>query len=48
MEQDETGAGGRIRQKLVETKQAWAKAGRLLTGETARPEEQRLPPASAW
>ena len=36
--------GGGIRQKLVETKQAWARAGRLLTGQHARPEEQRLPP----
>ncbi len=34
---------GGIRQKLVETKQAWAREGRLLTGQTA-PHEQRLPP----
>jgi DMSO/TMAO reductase YedYZ molybdopterin-dependent catalytic subunit len=32
-----------IKQKLIDTKQAWARSGRLLTGETATP-EQRLPP----
>ncbi|ONG55523.1 sulfite oxidase-like oxidoreductase [Pseudoroseomonas deserti] len=32
-----------IRKKLVETKQAWAREGRLLTGQAAPP-EQRLPP----
>jgi DMSO/TMAO reductase YedYZ molybdopterin-dependent catalytic subunit len=30
--------------KLIAAKQAWAKAGRLLTGKTADPEAQRLPP----
>ena len=33
-----------LKDKLIQTKQAWAKAGRLLTGTTSRPEEQRLPP----
>lgn len=45
MAQDDSGtpASPGIRQKLVETKQAWARAGRLLTGTTAGP-EVRLPP----
>jgi DMSO/TMAO reductase YedYZ molybdopterin-dependent catalytic subunit len=30
--------------KLISAKQAWAKAGRLLTGKTADPEADRLPP----
>jgi DMSO/TMAO reductase YedYZ molybdopterin-dependent catalytic subunit len=34
---------GKIKDKLIATKQAWAKEGRLLTGETA-PAAQRLPP----
>ena len=34
---------GKSRQKLVETKQKWAREGRLLTGKTADP-AQRLPP----
>lgn len=42
MNEDEKAPEG-IRQKLVETKQAWARAGRLLTGQHATP-EQRLPP----
>jgi DMSO/TMAO reductase YedYZ molybdopterin-dependent catalytic subunit len=33
-----------VRPKLVESKQRWAQAGRLLTGTQARPAEQRLPP----
>lgn len=32
------------REKLVKTKELWAKAGRLLTGRTSRPEDERLPP----
>ena len=32
-----------IKNKLIQAKQVWAKAGRLLTGKTAAP-EQRLPP----
>ena len=38
---------GKIKSKLIETKQKWAKDGRLLTGETAAPDApaaQRLPP----
>ena len=35
---------GRIREKLVETKQAWARDGRLLTGTHADPTRDRLPP----
>ena len=30
--------------KLTLTKQRWAREGRFLTGKTARPEEQRVPP----
>src|SRR5260370_39424727 len=30
--------------KLTRSKQRWACEGRFLTGKTARPEEQRLPP----
>ncbi|WP_315835539.1 sulfite oxidase-like oxidoreductase [Bradyrhizobium prioriisuperbiae] len=30
--------------KLTRSKQRWAKEGRFLTGRTARPEEERLPP----
>ncbi|MDO9490434.1 MAG: sulfite oxidase-like oxidoreductase [Sphingomonadaceae bacterium] len=33
-----------FKDKLVATKQAWARAGRLLTGKTADPETDRLPP----
>ncbi|UFN50785.1 sulfite oxidase-like oxidoreductase [Roseomonas sp. OT10] len=35
---------GQVREKLVQTKQAWARAGRLLTGEAADPALARLPP----
>jgi len=35
---------GRMKAKLIETKQLWARQGRLLTGTTADPAEQRLPP----
>ncbi len=38
------GLVGKVRQKLVETKQKWAGEGRLLTGTTADPARQRLPP----
>jgi len=34
---------GRMKEKLIETKQAWARDGRLITGQTAE-YEQRLPP----
>jgi DMSO/TMAO reductase YedYZ molybdopterin-dependent catalytic subunit len=33
-----------INEKLVKSKQKWAAEGRLLTGRTSRPEEERLPP----
>lgn len=35
---------GRIRGKLVASKEAWAREGRLLTGQTSTPERDRLPP----
>ncbi len=35
---------GRIREKLVAAKEAWAREGRLLTGGTSTPERDRLPP----
>jgi DMSO/TMAO reductase YedYZ molybdopterin-dependent catalytic subunit len=35
---------GKVRQKLVETKQKWAGEGRLLTGRPADPRAERLPP----
>ena len=35
---------GQVKEKLVQTKQAWARAGRLLTGESADPALARLPP----
>ncbi len=41
---DEVPLAGGIRQKLVDTKQGWARAGRLLTGTTADPARDRLPP----
>jgi DMSO/TMAO reductase YedYZ molybdopterin-dependent catalytic subunit len=43
MQQDDDRPECRIRQKLVDTKQEWARSGRLLTGTTAG-HEQRLPP----
>jgi DMSO/TMAO reductase YedYZ molybdopterin-dependent catalytic subunit len=33
-----------VRPKLVESKERWARQGRLLTGRAARPESERLPP----
>jgi DMSO/TMAO reductase YedYZ molybdopterin-dependent catalytic subunit len=35
---------GRLREKLIETKQEWARSGRLLVGTTADPARDRLPP----
>lgn len=35
---------GQVRKKLVESKERWAREGRLLTGRRARPEAERLPP----
>jgi len=37
-------SSGRIRDKLIEAKQDWAREGRLLTGTTADPARDRLPP----
>ena len=37
-------SSGRIREKLIEAKQDWAREGRLLTGATADPARDRLPP----
>ena len=44
MDEKEPGLVGRIKDKLVESKQKWAREGRLLTGETADPAAERLPP----
>ena len=33
-----------FKEKLIRTKQAWARAGRLLTGTEGNPETDRLPP----
>jgi len=35
---------GAVREKLIETKQGWAREGRLLTGAHADPARDRLPP----
>ncbi len=35
---------GAIKDKLIETKQRWARDGRLLTGTTGDPDRDRLPP----
>jgi DMSO/TMAO reductase YedYZ molybdopterin-dependent catalytic subunit len=35
---------GKVKQKLIDTKQKWADEGRLLTGHTADPKAVRLPP----
>ncbi|MBE9606070.1 sulfite oxidase-like oxidoreductase [Acetobacteraceae bacterium H6797] len=45
MDEDEApGLTGQIKQKLVDTKEAWAKAGRLITGAPDRAHAERLPP----
>ena len=44
MTEERDGRLGRSRDKLVESKQRWAREGRLLTGRPARPEAERLPP----
>lgn len=44
MTQERDGMLGRARRKLVESKERWAREGRLLTGRPARPEALRLPP----
>jgi DMSO/TMAO reductase YedYZ molybdopterin-dependent catalytic subunit len=35
---------GKVKDKLIETKQGWAREGRLLTGQHGDPERDRLPP----
>ena len=44
MAEDREGLLGRTRRKLVESKERWAREGRLLIGRSARPEAERLPP----
>ncbi len=44
MAEDDVTLSGSIKEKLVEAKQDWARDGRLLTGKTADPAFQRLPP----
>ena len=44
MSDEEAGSTGRIKDKLVESKQKWAREGRLLTGMQADPAAERLPP----
>ncbi len=41
---DDIPMDGAIKQKLIEVKQGWARDGRLLTGTTADPARDRLPP----
>ena len=41
---DDIETTGKIRDKLIEAKQGWAREGRLLTGTTADPQRDRLPP----
>ncbi len=41
---DDIPMDGAIKQKLIGAKQAWARDGRLLTGTTADPAQDRLPP----
>jgi DMSO/TMAO reductase YedYZ molybdopterin-dependent catalytic subunit len=41
---DDDGITGKVKDKLVETKQKWAAEGRLLTGHTGDPTRERLPP----
>lgn len=40
----DTGLAGPVKQKLIDTKERWAREGRLLTGESATPRHRRLPP----
>jgi len=44
MADDGSGGTGQIKQKLIDTKQKWAREGRLLTGESGAPFRRRLPP----
>ena len=43
-EDDDVPLLGQVKQKLIETKQAWARDGRLLTGQVGDPLRDRLPP----
>jgi DMSO/TMAO reductase YedYZ molybdopterin-dependent catalytic subunit len=43
-EDDAVPLTGKVKDKLIEAKQGWAREGRLLTGTTADPAAQRLPP----
>src|SRR3954452_3825666 len=44
MADDDIPITGAVRDKLIERKQEWARDGRLLTGTTADPARDRLPP----
>jgi DMSO/TMAO reductase YedYZ molybdopterin-dependent catalytic subunit len=44
MNEDDVTLAGAPKEKLIEAKQGWARDGRLLTGTTADPERDRLPP----
>lgn len=44
MDDDDTLAAGQRRDKLIAAKEIWARQGRLLTGTTADPARDRLPP----
>ncbi|MCE2921594.1 MAG: sulfite oxidase-like oxidoreductase [Roseomonas sp.] len=44
LDQEDVKLEGQIREKLVRTKERWAEEGRLLTGTTADPTRERLPP----
>jgi DMSO/TMAO reductase YedYZ molybdopterin-dependent catalytic subunit len=44
MAEDDVEISGKVRDKLIERKQDWARDGRLLTGTTADPDRDRLPP----
>jgi len=44
MAEEDDGLIAGVKRKLIETKQRWAGEGRLLTGQTAAPGAQRLPP----
>jgi DMSO/TMAO reductase YedYZ molybdopterin-dependent catalytic subunit len=44
MAADEKGVPAGAKEKLIQSKERWACEGRLLTGRSARPEEERLPP----
>jgi len=43
-EQDSSNSSTPVPTKLTTTKQRWAREGRFLTGRTARPDADRLPP----